>query len=118
MKSPSAKSKAGKQGLNNQKQGLKVQEQMKTMKLTSAKSKSEKYDAGRVIEKKAGRKAEMMTIKNHGLCGYQWIVQTKFSQVEKSAHPMKVMLETSDFPFFISLCCKTCLDEVIALWRT
>ena len=43
MKSPSAKSKAGKQGLNNQKQGLKVQEQMKTMKLTSAKSKSEKF---------------------------------------------------------------------------
>ena len=52
-----------------------------------------------MIEKKAGRKAEMMAIKNHGLCGYQWIFKTKFSQVEKSAHPMKVMLETSDFPF-------------------
>lgn len=50
--------------------------------------------------------------------GLEALVTTKFPQVEKSAHPMKVMLETSDFPFFISHCCRTCLDEVIALSRT
>ena len=50
--------------------------------------------------------------------GFEALVTTKFPQVEKSAHPMKVMLETSDFPFFISHCCRTCLDEVIALSRT
>ena len=47
--------------------------------------------------------------------GLEALVTTKFPQVEKSAHPMKVLLETSDFPFFISHCCRTCLDEVIAL---
>ena len=66
---------------------------MKTMKLTSAKSKSEKYDAGRVIEKKAGRKAEMMTIKNE-------IKKTKDDRVDTTDLGVDCFNQSAYFPYF------------------
>ena len=45
-------------------------------------------------------------------------VKVKFSALEKTAHQKKVMLETQNLHVSTSRCCRTCLDEPTALWRT
>ena len=45
-------------------------------------------------------------------------VKVKFSELEKTAHQKKVVLETLCFHILILLRCRTSLVERTALWRT
>ena len=106
---------------------------LKTLKSPAVKSKAAKKAsplkkvAGKVIRKKMAKKTEMMAIKKvdaksskGGVAAFdlEAFVKVKFSELEKTAHQKKVMLETQDFHVSISRCCRTCLDEPTALWRT
>ena len=105
---------------------------MKTLKSPAVKSKAAKKAslkkvAEKVIKKKTAKKAEKMAIKKvdaksskGGVSAFdlEAFVKVKFSALEKTAHQKKVMLETQFFCFSISRCCRTCLDEPTALWRT
>ena len=83
--------------------------------------------AGKVIKKKVAKKAEKMAIKKvdeksskGGVAAFdlEAFVKVKFSALEKTAHQKKVMLQTQNMHVSTSCCCRTCLDEPTALWRT
>ena len=102
---------------------------LKTLKSPAVKSKAVKKAsplkkvAGKVIKKKgekmAIKKVDAKSSKG-GVAAFdlEAFVKVKFSELEKTAHQKKVMLETQDFHVSISHCCRTCLDEPTALWRT
>ena len=91
----------------------------------------------KAIKKTTGKKAKQMTIKG-GLGGVknnleggakasaggvaafdlEAFVKVKFSELEKTAHQKKVVLETLCFHKSILLRCRTSLVEQTALWRT
>ena len=106
---------------------------LKTLKSPAVKSKAAKKSsplkkvAGKVIQKKTAKKAEKMVIKKvdaksskGGVAAFdlEAFVKVKFSALEKTAHQKKVLLETQDFHVSTSRCCRMCLDEPTALWRT
>ena len=102
---------------------------LKTLKSPSVRSKAAKKAsplkkvAGKVIKKKgekmAIKKVDAKSLKG-GVAAFdlEAFVKVKFSELEKTAHQKKVLLETLDFHVSISRCCRTCLDEPTALWRT
>ena len=102
---------------------------LKTLKSPSVRSKAAKKAsplkkvAGKVIKKKgekmAIKKVDAKSSKG-GVAAFdlEAFVKVKFSALEKTAHQKKVLLETQDFCFSIYRCCRTCLDEPTALWRT
>ena len=102
---------------------------LKTLKSPAVKSKAVKKAsplkkvAGKVIKKKgekmAIKKVDAKSSKG-GVAAFdlEAFVKVKFSALEKTAHQKKVLLETLDFHVSTSRCCRTCLDEPTALWRT
>ena len=102
---------------------------LKTLKSPAVKSKAVKKAsplkkvAGKVIKKKgekmAIKKVDAKSSKG-GVAAFdlEAFVKVKFSALEKTAHQKKAMLETHDFCVLTSCCCRTCLDEPTALWRT
>ena len=101
---------------------------LKTLKSPAVKSKAAKKAsplkkvAGRVIKKTMAKSAEKVDAKSSkgGVAAFdlEAFVKVKFSELEKTAHQKKVLLETLDFHVSTSRCCRTCLDEPTALWRT
>ena len=105
---------------------------LKTLKSPSVKSKAAKKAslkkvAEKVIKKKTAKKAEKMAIKKvdaksakGGVAAFdlEAFVKVKFSELEKTAHQKKVVLETLCFQKSILLRCRTSLVERTALWRT
>ena len=66
------------------------------------------------------KKIKKVDTKKGGVSAFdlEAFVKVKFSALEKTAHQKKVLLETQDFHVSTSCCCRTCLDEPTALWRT
>ena len=106
---------------------------LKTLKSPSVKSKAAKKAsplkkvAGKVIKKKTAKKTGEMAIKKvdakslkGGVAAFdlEAFVKIKFSELEKTAHQKKVVLETLCFHKSILLRCRTSLVEQTALWRT
>ena len=105
---------------------------LKTLKSPSVKSKaakkvSLKKVAEKVIKKKTAKKTDKMAIKKvdaksakGGVAAFdlEAFVKVKFSELEKTAHQKKVVLERLSFHKSILLCCRTSLVEQTALWRT
>ena len=105
---------------------------LETLKSPSVKSKAAKKAslkkvAEKVIKKKTAKKAEKMAIKKvdaksakGGVAAFdlEAFVKVKFSELEKTAHQKKVVLETLCFHKSILLRCRTSLVEQTALWRT
>ena len=105
---------------------------LKTLKSPSVKSKAAKKAslkkvAEKVIKKKTAKKAEKMAIKKldaksakGGVAAFdlEAFVKVKFSELEKTAHQKKVVLETVYFHKSILLHCRTSLVEQTALWQT
>ena len=102
---------------------------LKTLKSPAVKSKAVKKAsplkkvAGKVIKKKgekmAIKKVDAKSSKG-GVAAFdlEAFVKVKFSELEKTAHQKKVLLKTLDFCVLTSRCCRTCLAEPTALWRT
>ena len=97
------------------------------MKSKAAKKASLKKVAEKVIKKKTAKKAEKMAIKKvdaksakGGVAAFdlEAFVKVKFSELEKTTHQKKVVLETLYFHKSILLRCRTSLVERTALWRT
>ena len=106
---------------------------LKTLKSPAVKSKAVKKAsplkkvAEKVTKKKMAKKAEKMAIKKvdaksakGGVAAFdlEAFVKVKFSELEKTAHQKKVVLETLCFHKSILLRCRTSLVERTALWRT
>ena len=106
---------------------------LKTLKSPSVRSKVAKKAsplrkvAGKVIKKKPAKKAEKMATRKvdakssqGGVAAFdlEAFVKIKFSELEKTAHQKKVVLETLCFQKSILLRCRTSLVERTALWRT
>ena len=96
---------------------------LKSKKMPAKKATPLKKVAGKVIKKKA----EKMAIKKvdaksskGGVAAWdlEAFVKVKFSELEKTAHQKKVVLETLCFQKSILLRCRTSLVERTALWRT
>ena len=102
---------------------------LKTLKSPAVKSKAVKKASplkkvtGKVIKKKgekmAIKKVDAKSSKG-GVAAWdlEAFVKVKFSELEKTAHQKKVVLETLCFQKSILLRCRTSLVERTALWRT
>ena len=66
------------------------------------------------------KKIKKVDTKKGGVSAFdlEAFVKIKFSELEKTAHQKKVLFGTLDFCVSTSRCCRTCLDEPTALWRT
>ena len=82
--------------------------------------------AGKVIKKKPAKKAEKMATRKvdakssqGGVAAFdlEAFVKIKFSELEKTAHQKKVLMETLVLHFSTSRYGRTFLGEPTALWR-
>ena len=67
------------------------------------------------------KKIKKVDTKKGGVSAFdlEAFVKVKFSELEKTAHQKKVLLDTLDIMFqFLVVGCRTCLDKPTALWRT
>ena len=107
LKSPAVKSKTAKKASPPKKVAGKV---FKTGKVILIRKKK--------AEKMAIKKVDAKSSKG-GVAAFdlEAFVKIKFSELEKTAHQKKVLLETLVFHFSTSCYGRTCLGEPTALWR-